>query len=62
MENASLNSLFGEIKMLRKEVRELRGSLIPVENISKAEHVRLDSVFEEMRQGKATPWRDALKK
>ncbi|MFH1199822.1 MAG: hypothetical protein V1708_02025 [Candidatus Micrarchaeota archaeon] len=61
MENVTLNLLYGKLLDVQRDVKELRGSLVPVEQVSVKEHARLDAVFEEMRKGKATPWRDALK-
>ncbi|MFH1107199.1 MAG: hypothetical protein V1787_04860 [Candidatus Micrarchaeota archaeon] len=61
MEHVTLNALYGKLLDVQREVRKLRGSLVPVERISAKEHARLDAVFEEMRHGKATPWRDTLK-
>lgn len=59
--NVTINVLYDELRRVHKELHELRGSLIPTEKISKEEHAELDNIFEEMRKGKATPWREALK-
>ncbi len=61
MAGVSINLVYDELKQVRKELHELRGALIPGEKISKKEHAELDRLFAEMRQGKATPWRKALK-
>ncbi len=60
--SVTLNLLYSEIKQMHRELHDLRGALIPTEKISAKEHAELDAVFEEMREGKATPWREALKK
>ena len=62
MANVTINLVYDELKRLRCEVRGLRGSLIPTEKVSAKEHAELDAIFEEMERGKATPWREALKK
>ena len=46
-------------------MRELRTRLepdIPVEKVSASELEEIDFAMAEMRKGKATPWRTALKK
>ena len=62
MPDVSINVVYDELKQVRKELHELRGSLIPLEKISPQEHAELDAIESEMRAGKATPWREALKK
>ncbi|MCX6768173.1 MAG: hypothetical protein NTY90_05625 [Candidatus Micrarchaeota archaeon] len=61
MANVSINALYDKLLQVEKEVVELRHALIPVEKISAKEHDELDSIFKEMRRGKAAPWRQALR-
>ncbi len=65
MANVTLNVLYNEIKenqkemkQMHQELRELRGALIPEEEISEEEHKELDAIFKEMKAGKETNWRD----
>ena len=62
METVTINDLFGEIRLLRREVNELRSVFIPEEKISPAERRELDALFREIEGGKGIPWRKALKK
>ncbi len=65
MANITLDVLYNEIKenqkemkQMHQELRELRGALIPEEEISDEEHKELDAIFKEMKAGKETNWRD----
>lgn len=62
MQTVTIRDLFGEIRLLRREVRELKSVFIPEEEISPAERKELDALFKEIEEGKGIPWRKALKK
>ncbi len=68
MANVTLDLLYHEIKSykkemseMRKELHELKGVLIPTEQITDEEHEEIDALFKEIRSGKGTPWREALR-
>ncbi|MFH1106480.1 MAG: hypothetical protein V1787_01145 [Candidatus Micrarchaeota archaeon] len=60
METVTIKDLFGEIKMLRREVHQLRDSLVFVERISAKENREIDTVLRGMKKGKEKNWRDAF--
>lgn len=62
MEQVTLNLLYGELKEIHQELHEVRAALLPEEKISQEEHKELDEILAEMRKGKATPWREMIKK
>lgn len=65
MANVTLDVLYNEIKQYQKEMkqmhqelRELRGALIPEEEISDEERKELHATLNEMKAGKEKNWRD----
>jgi len=58
---ATVGMLYKEVKLVRKELKELRGSLVPLEQISKEEHAELDAILAES-SGNEKNWREVLKK
>lgn len=53
----TLDVVYGELRQIRKEINDLRSTLIPVEEISETERLKLDRAFKEMEEGNETPWR-----
>ncbi len=60
MADVSISLVYEELKQVKKELHELRGSLIPMEKITADEHKELNAIEAEMQAGKATNWREAL--
>jgi mRNA interferase RelE/StbE len=60
METVTINDLFGEIRLLRREVHQLRDSLVSVERISAKENREIDNVLRGMKKGKEKNWRVAF--
>ena len=65
MANITLDVLYKELKENQKEMkqmhlelRELRGALIPEEEISDEERKELHATLAEMKSGKEKNWRD----
>ncbi len=57
---ASLNSLYAEIKMLRREVELIRTALIPEEKVSDEEMAELIDIDARMRRGERIRLDDVL--
>lgn len=57
---ASLNSIYDEIKMLRREVELIRTALIPEEKISDKEMAEILDIDAKMRRGERVRLDDAL--
>lgn len=51
MQKVSLESIFNEIKTLRREVELIRNALIPKEDISNEERSELQEIREELGRG-----------
>ncbi len=62
MENVTLTDVYRELRQVRKELHELRESMIPEEEISPEEHRELDQIYAEMCNGKEVPWHQIRKK
>ena len=59
---ASLNSIYTEIKTLRREVELIRTALIPEEKVSDEEMAEILDIDEKMRRGERTTLDNALAK
>jgi hypothetical protein len=57
---ASLNSIYTEIKTLRREVELIRTALIPEEKVSDEEMAEIHDIDTRMRRGERTRLDDAL--
>jgi len=57
---ASLNSIYTEIKTLRREVELIRTALIPEEKVSDEEMAEILDIDEKMRRGERTTLDNAL--
>ena len=57
---ASLNSIYTEIKTLRREVELIRTALIPEEKVSDEEMAEILDIDEKMRRGERTTLNNAL--
>ncbi|VVB87879.1 Uncharacterised protein [uncultured archaeon] len=57
---ASLNSIYTEIKRLRHEVELIRTALIPEEKVSDEEMVEILEIDARMRRGERVRFADAL--
>ncbi len=72
MTNITIDLVYNELKHVRKELEDLkemhsevhalRYALIPEEEASEEELAEIRAAVKEMREGKAVPWRRALKK
>ncbi len=56
----SLNTIYSEIKLLRREMETLRSALIPEEKISSQEIEELHQIKAEMKKGEKIRLRDAF--
>ncbi len=61
MEYVTLRNLFSEVRLMRRELEELRYAILPEEKLSKKEIQRLDRIRVEMEAGKERPLEDVLK-
>ncbi len=52
----------GELREMHSEVHALKYALVPEEETTAKELAEIDAAVKEMKQGKAIPWRTALKK
>jgi len=57
---ASINSIYAEIKMLRREVELIRTALIPEEKVSDEEMAEILDIDAKMRLGERTRLNEAL--
>ena len=57
---ASLNSIYTEIKTLRREVELIRTALIPEEKVSDEEMAEILDIDEKMKRGERTTLDNAL--
>jgi hypothetical protein len=57
---ASINSIYAEIKTLRREVELIRTALIPEERISDEEMAEILDIDAKMRRGERTRLNEAL--
>ncbi|MCX9012921.1 MAG: hypothetical protein OIN66_17605 [Candidatus Methanoperedens sp.] len=57
---ASLNSIYAEIKSLRREVELIRTALIPEEEISNEERAEIHEIREKVKRGERIRLDDAL--
>ena len=57
---ASLNSIYAEIKMLRREIELIRTALIPEEKVSDEEMAEILDIDAKMRRGERTRLDNAL--
>lgn len=57
---ASLNSIYNEIKMLRREVELIRTALIPEEKVSDEEMAEILDIDAKMRRGERTRLENVL--
>lgn len=57
---ASLNSIYAEIKSLRREVELVRSALIPEIEISNEEKVEIHKIRDEVKRGEKVRLDDAL--
>lgn len=51
MQQISLESIYNEIKIVKREVELIRSALIPEEDISNEERVELQEIREQMARG-----------
>ncbi len=71
MTNATIDLVYAEIKQVRKELEEIREmhgevhalkyALVPEEETTQEELEEIKKGVQEMKQGKAIPWRKAFK-
>lgn len=61
MTDATIDLVYNEIKKLRKEVHELRMTIVPEEKISTEENKEVDGIIAAMKKGESTNWRDIKK-
>jgi len=57
---ASINSIYAEIKTLRREVELIRTALIPEEKVSDEEMAEILDIDAKMRRGERTRFDEAL--
>jgi len=57
---ASINSIYAEIKMLRREVELIRTALIPEEKVSDEEMAEILDIDAKMRRGERIRLNEAL--
>lgn len=57
---ASLNSIYAEIKSLKREVELIRTALIPEEEISNEERAEIHEIREKVKRGERIRLDDAL--
>jgi len=57
---ASINSIYAEIKMLRREVELIRTALIPEEKVNDEEMAEILDIDAKMRRGERTRLNEAL--
>ena len=57
---ASLNSIYSEIKTLRREIELIRTALIPEEKVSDEEKAEILDIDAKMKRGERTRLDDAL--
>ena len=62
MAYVTLNTVYSELQQVKRELEEVKYALIPVEEISDAEHRELDAILKEMKAGKERNWREAFRK
>ena len=60
MQQASLNSIYDEIKTLRREVELIRSALIPEEEISDEERSELKEIRAKVKHGEKVRFDDVL--
>lgn len=61
MANITLDDVYREVREMRKELSDLKTSMVPEEEISEEEREELHAILKEMKEGHKTPWRDVVK-
>lgn len=60
MQQVSLDSIYNEIKTLRREVELIRSALIPEEKVSDEELKEILEIDAKMQSGERTRFKDAM--
>ncbi len=58
--SVSLKSIYAEIKLLRKEMQQVKSALIPEETVSNEELAELQDIEIRMKRGEKVRLQDAL--